>query len=180
MNYSLIYDNLVARARGRKRAKLVQYERHHIKPRCMGGNDHRGNLIYLTLREHFIAHMLLCKIYPTEHKLASAAFLMKGKTSGYMSSKTYDKLKISAIIAGKSREPYKLTLEQRTKISVALKKHMSDPEVRAAHSARMKQRRPGPMSAEHRAKLSKAQLLRRSPPEQTWQEWYASLPPVED
>ncbi len=40
-------------------------ERHHIKPRGLGGNNDPSNLIDLTPREHFFAHLLLYKIYPT-------------------------------------------------------------------------------------------------------------------
>ena len=38
-------------------------EKHHIIPRCMGGNDLKNNLVSLTIEEHFLAHKLLAKIY---------------------------------------------------------------------------------------------------------------------
>ena len=38
------------------------YERHHITPKCMGGLNNQENLIYLTAREHYVAHWLLTKI----------------------------------------------------------------------------------------------------------------------
>lgn len=38
-------------------------ENHHILPRCLGGKDEKENLVYLTGREHWIAHLLLHKIY---------------------------------------------------------------------------------------------------------------------
>jgi hypothetical protein len=37
------------------------YEKHHIIPKCFGGSDDKLNLIKLTAREHFIAHLLLAK-----------------------------------------------------------------------------------------------------------------------
>ena len=43
----------------------IVYERHHIKPRCIGGTDDMYNLVDLTLREHYIAHMLLAEENPT-------------------------------------------------------------------------------------------------------------------
>lgn len=180
MKYQQIYDDLIDRARGRKRLKSQSYERHHILPRCLGGNDHRGNLTYLTLREHFIAHLLLCKIYPAEHKLAGAVFLMKSKTQRFVSSKTYDKLKQSASIAGALRKQAPLSAEARAKISIALKVHMSNPVNRAIQSAKLKGKNTAPKSAEHKAKISKSHQLRNNPPKQTWQEWYASLPPMEE
>lgn len=37
-------------------------EKHHIIPRSMGGKDTKENLVVLTAREHYIAHLLLTKI----------------------------------------------------------------------------------------------------------------------
>ena len=38
-------------------------ENHHILPRSMGGSDDESNLVKLTGREHWIAHLLLWKIH---------------------------------------------------------------------------------------------------------------------
>ena len=63
MNYQKIYDQIIDRARERE---LNGYrERHHILPRCMGGDDSPENLVELTAREHFLCHWLLTKIHPT-------------------------------------------------------------------------------------------------------------------
>lgn len=35
------------------------YHKHHIIPKSMGGNNDSDNLVYLTPREHYIAHLLL-------------------------------------------------------------------------------------------------------------------------
>ena len=62
MNYITIYNNLIQRASNRL---LDGYkERHHIIPRCLGGNNTKENLVDLTPEEHYIAHLLLIKIYP--------------------------------------------------------------------------------------------------------------------
>ena len=75
MNYKLIYEQLVTR--GQERPELEGYkERHHIIPRCMGGDDGEGNLVDLTPEEHFLAHQLLVKVYPGNIKLVRAAMLM--------------------------------------------------------------------------------------------------------
>ena len=42
----------------------------------MKGNNNPENLVKLTAREHFIAHRLLTKIYPKNHKLKCAAWRM--------------------------------------------------------------------------------------------------------
>lgn len=36
-------------------------EQHHIVPKCLGGADSLDNLVNLTPREHYIAHLLLAK-----------------------------------------------------------------------------------------------------------------------
>lgn len=70
MNYLKIYHALIERARDRT---LHQYsERHHVIPRCMGGSDELSNLVRLTPEEHFLAHQLLVKIHPNNHKLKFA------------------------------------------------------------------------------------------------------------
>jgi hypothetical protein len=79
MNYTTIYNNLIQRAASRL---LDGYkERHHIIPRCLGGNDTKENLVDLTPEEHYIAHLLLIKIYPNNNSLIHAAVMMtvKGK-----------------------------------------------------------------------------------------------------
>jgi len=61
MNYSNHYNLLIERAKIRT---LTSYkEAHHIFPKCLGGTDEPSNLVNLTYREHYIAHLLLAKIY---------------------------------------------------------------------------------------------------------------------
>ena len=82
MNYTTIYNNLIQRAVSRS---LDGYkERHHIIPRCLGGNDLKENLVDLTPEEHYIAHLLLVKIHPKNTFLIHAAVMMtvKGKGQG--------------------------------------------------------------------------------------------------
>lgn len=74
MNYQHIYDSLIERGKTRKLDCYV--EKHHIIPRCLGGNDDKFNLVELTPEEHYVAHQLLVKIYPDNHKLARAVAMM--------------------------------------------------------------------------------------------------------
>jgi hypothetical protein len=34
-------------------------ERHHVLPRSMGGGEQEGNIVLLTVREHYVAHLCL-------------------------------------------------------------------------------------------------------------------------
>lgn len=73
MDYRKIYGILCER--GQADRGLVEYvERHHIKPKCMGGVDSDDNMTMLTYREHYIAHLLLTKLYP-EHRGVNYALL---------------------------------------------------------------------------------------------------------
>ena len=79
MNYQKIYNNLIARSKDRIINEYI--ERHHIIPKCLGGIDDSSNIAILTPEEHYLAHLLLCKIYPANGKLLYSAMNM---TSGSM------------------------------------------------------------------------------------------------
>jgi len=92
MNYEKIYQQLIDRAITRT---LNGYkERHHIVPKCIGGDDNPDNIAELTAREHFIAHKLLCEIYPSNSKLQYALWMLcncKSLNRTYkISSREYD------------------------------------------------------------------------------------------
>lgn len=63
MRYALHYDALIRRAQARGGMADVYMERHHIVPRALGGGNQKSNLVSLTAREHFVAHLLLARIY---------------------------------------------------------------------------------------------------------------------
>jgi hypothetical protein len=75
LNYQQIYNKIIER--GKFRIKPEGYsEKHHILPKCMGGNNFSENLVKLTAREHFLYHWLLCRIYPENSSLSAAFWLM--------------------------------------------------------------------------------------------------------
>lgn len=79
MNHKRIYDQLVekCRARGLNKKSLDFYtEKHHIQPKCLKGKDRISNLALLTPKEHLLAHLLLCHIYPKVSALKEALHLM--------------------------------------------------------------------------------------------------------
>lgn len=83
MNYLKHYKVLIKRAKTRTiDEQNIYYERHHIKPRCLGGKDISSNLVHLTAEEHFVAHQLLVKIYPGNHKLIFALNAMSMSRPG--------------------------------------------------------------------------------------------------
>lgn len=95
MNYKNIYLKLCERG---KTSRLLDYsEKHHIIPRCMGGDNSKNNLTTLTAKEHYIAHLLLTKIY-NENSLLYAFAMMRHKTKKtkrQYSSSQYEKMKLA-------------------------------------------------------------------------------------
>lgn len=74
--YKQKYDELMLKAKKREQDpfsnKLGYTERHHIIPKCIGGDDNPNNKVYLTHNEHIKAHVLLCKMLPNNKALAKA------------------------------------------------------------------------------------------------------------
>jgi len=98
MDYKKIYNKLIHR-RSINPINSGYCENHHIIPKCMGGSDYRDNMIKLTAREHYIAHLLLTKIYPTNNKIWFSLNMMRvnnqyQKRHFVMNNRIYETLKI--------------------------------------------------------------------------------------
>jgi hypothetical protein len=124
----------------------------------MGGSNDEQNLVNLTAREHFIAHQLLVKMYPDNHKLIHAAHMMsnlqKCKKAG--NSRKYEELRrlhadaVSVRHKGKTlseehkakvsaaRKGKKLTEKHKAKIGLAGLGKKRSEETKAKMSAAMK------------------------------------------
>ncbi len=74
MNYLKHYNLLMEKTKDR--ILDLKTETHHIVPRCINCNNDKTNLAELTPEEHFLAHLLLMKIYPDNHSLVFAAHMM--------------------------------------------------------------------------------------------------------
>ncbi len=74
MNYTKHYNALIAKAK--TRVLFAYTEKHHIIPRCLGGNNSKDNLVSLTPEEHYVAHQLLVKMYPNNTSLVYALNMM--------------------------------------------------------------------------------------------------------
>lgn len=106
MNYAAIYSSLIQKVRNEKRKKggAVYYERHHVVPKCKGGNDSEGNLVLLTAKEHFVAHHLLWKMYSCQQTYYAYFIMQYGKER----QKEKRKLKLSAKSYSLARESCRL------------------------------------------------------------------------
>lgn len=94
MNYQRIYNNLCSRGKTREKVPGVFYEKHHIIPRAFGGSNKKENLTLLTLREHFVAHLLLVELYPKSAAMRRAVWFMCN--GGKQRKEMYNKYKTSS------------------------------------------------------------------------------------
>lgn len=69
MDYKKLYDNLIDDRKSRIQDTSQYHENHHILPRSLGGSNKNENLISLTPKEHFIAHLLLFKFSTGKDKV---------------------------------------------------------------------------------------------------------------
>lgn len=125
MNYFAIYDRLIDRAKTRDSSTLEYIERHHIIPRCMGGSDDTDNLVALSLEEHFVAHQLLTKMFPSVDALAYAANMMGNRSNkhyGWLKRQFVEREKVAK--TGKKRSP-----ESVAKQVATLKKQYAEDRV---------------------------------------------------
>lgn len=86
MNYLEQYYRLCRSRRELNRSKSdsYYYELHHITPKSLGGSDAPENLVLLTAREHYIAHLLLYGHFKQEggERLRKMAFALVSMSSG--------------------------------------------------------------------------------------------------
>jgi hypothetical protein len=87
MNYFLAYQRLIAKAKARV-CPEGYVERHHILPKALGGTDDSSNLVALTAKEHFVAHVLLAKIHGGI--MWQAVIVMKGGKNRYCNSRLFE------------------------------------------------------------------------------------------
>ena len=95
MDYRQIYVDLIARAKLLTLEDLdsrQQYEWHHYFPVCFWNDRSRNNkTVPLTLREHWVAHRLLFKIFPS--KGMGAALVCMSKRDPKMNSRKFEEIK---------------------------------------------------------------------------------------
>jgi hypothetical protein len=120
MNYQRVYNSIILKAKSEDRKKKcgTYYERHHITPRCLDGNENKENKVLLTAKEHFICHKLLTFIYPNKRGLSLALYRMHfGKPYINISTKDYEYSKMLFIknCTGENHPMYGKTHSVNTK-----------------------------------------------------------------
>lgn len=184
MNYQKLYDQLINRAKTRVLPEGTYTEKHHIKPKCLGGDNSKSNLVTLTAREHFMAHKLLVEIHPDNKKLfhafwAMATFIKDGRTY-YISSREMERLRIQYSLNHPCKSPevrlilseqkkgeknpfFNKTHSEETKkkfknriISEETKKKISETSKGKTHSEESKKKMRKPKSEETKKRISES------------------------
>lgn len=124
MNYRSIYDQLINKAKNRKITGIYT-ESHHIVPRCHGGDNSKHNLVDLTAREHFIAHLLLAHIYGGSlwHAAHMMSNMRKYNSKDYAWLRERHSREMSKTLLGK-----KVTFETREKQRATFRRKKEERE----------------------------------------------------
>lgn len=136
MDYERIYNDLVSYRK--KNLPECYSEKHHIVPVSLGGSDEDENIVYLTGREHFIAHLLLMKFSRCRETIYAAFMMANCKDKNHIGripikkySRTYQRLReLYAEEVSKIHKGKKLSKETRAKISKAHKGKITSDNTR--------------------------------------------------
>ena len=140
MTYSAVYSALIAKRLQNPLEKGcgIYVEEHHIIPKSEGGIDDKENLVCLTAREHYVAHLLLAKIYNDNKMWCALNRLVHGncfKKYNHISGRSYESLKQNfAIQQSKRFKGHKKSEETRRNMSEAHKGRKPSSEA-IRHSA---------------------------------------------
>lgn len=105
MNYLLHYNKLIETRQELNRTKNqeIYYESHHIVPKCMGGDNSKDNLVLLTAREHYLAHLLLAKHYKTKELYGAVGCMSMAKDRRKLTSRQIERTKIYTSLANSGK-----------------------------------------------------------------------------
>lgn len=106
MDYTRLYNNFMSSRMSLKNDRVIKrrdgeyFERHHIIMKSKGGSNEYDNIVFLTAREHFIAHWILWRIYRDRssalafHKMLSKNRLRQD-SNRYYSSRGYEEARLA-------------------------------------------------------------------------------------
>lgn len=168
--YTKWYNQIIDRAKSR--VLKPPFERHHIKPRSLGGTDNIENIAFITPREHFICHWLLTKMTTGEdqYKMLNALRMMRAENPGQkrystkITARVYENLKKkyaqlqSERVRGKNNPMWGRTHTEEARQAIREKntgKKLTEDQI-ARQVAAQTGRKRAPFSEEWRAKMSES------------------------
>ena len=75
MNYARIYSEFIADRLTKQPVKPDYFEKHHILPRSLGGDNSSDNIIRLTAEDHIFAHLFLARWHNSRGMWAAVKFI---------------------------------------------------------------------------------------------------------
>lgn len=120
--YERWYNEIVESAREREaRGCVLNFkEKHHIIPRCLGGDNRKANIVVLTPREHYLCHILLIKFTKGKDKYKIMCAIARFGVRGVFNSRVYEARRIEHILSIRGKpSPFKgipKTEEERAKM----------------------------------------------------------------
>lgn len=154
MNYALAYQRLIAKACARV-CPEGYVERHHILPRSLSGSNDSSNLVCLTAREHFLAHVLLAKMHGGNLWLPVVR-MKTAKNGSKANSRLYEIARsANALEVGKRLKGTTLTEAHKKKIGDSGRGAKRSSETKQKISAALRNK---PKSEQHKQALAEANL----------------------
>ena len=192
MTYSAVYCALISKRLKNPITKDDCYvEQHHIIPKSEGGLDEPDNLVNLTAREHYIAHLLLAKIYKDFKMYAAIRWmkigqskLHKGQRGFRFNSRLFEKMKLEydnrnrgKVISMEARKKMslakrgkKMSLESRQRMSIVRKGHR--PYFTKGHSDETREKIANSMRGKKFSFGQKISLLKRGNKNVRGKQWW--------
>lgn len=174
-----VYSNLIGACEARngkpksKYARKSGYEIHHIIPLSIGGVDESFNLVYLTPKEHYLAHHILARIYGgglsfafwrmTNGKKGRTGFNQPATARQYATAKALISRQLTGIAhpTGKRRKPMSDAHKAALSAACKGKKKRKGCGMTEAHKEAIRKALTGkPLTEERKAKISAAKLAK--------------------
>lgn len=158
MDYGKIYEMFIKDRVGKQKITASYTERHHIVPRSLGGGNEPENIVILTARDHFFAHLLLAKIHGGPMLIALWRMSHKksqGSKFRVVTSRQFNKIRMDyAQEMSKRFSGVPRPLWVRKKISESLKGRVIDKKWRENMSKSRTGKKLPPMSEERKRAIA--------------------------
>lgn len=158
MNYQRIYDEFISDRLNKQDSIVGYYEKHHIKPKTLGGDNSKDNIIKLKAQDHYFAHLLLAKIHGGNmwraHWMMSNSKKYKSSRIMYEASKI-EQSKYAGTLAKKYNTGRDKTKEEISKIRDGLKRYYQKNPARKGFKRNLSEQQRALMSIASKERIAK-------------------------
>lgn len=170
--YTKWYFELTESRKNRVIETGVYYEKHHIIPKSLGGSNKKQNLVPLTAKEHFIAHLLLsemCVLKNHERKMGFALQRMMTNPSS-TNLHTASQFELARIKNHKALLGRKFTEEHKSKLSISNTgvKRSDETKKRNSEFAKLRTNELNPFYGKKHSEESKEQMSKTKTGVKKW------------